>query len=116
MRRRELLATLCAPFARANTEPRFERIDTHTHMHRRAPGLVAALKLANWRRLTICDSREIGDQPSGLPEMIRGTQQLHRESDGRIAWATTFDPRGFEAPAFADRVIDDLQRDFKAEA
>ncbi len=58
-------------------------------MHRSAPALVEALKQANWRCLSICDSREIGNQPSILDAMIRGTKLLHAESQGRIAWATT---------------------------
>jgi predicted TIM-barrel fold metal-dependent hydrolase len=85
-------------------------------MHRSAPAILAALEKANWRCLSICDSREIDDQPSILNEMIRGTKLLHSESKGRIAWATTFDPRGFDAPDFAARVIGDLQRDFRDEA
>jgi hypothetical protein len=85
-------------------------------MHRSAPALVAALQQAKWRCLSICDSREIGDQPSILGEMIRGTKLLHVESKGRIAWATTFDAREFESPGFPDRVITGLQRDFKEEA
>jgi predicted TIM-barrel fold metal-dependent hydrolase len=97
-------------------EPSFERIDTHTHMHRSAPNMLAALERAKTRCLSICDSREIDDQPSILDEMIRGTKILHSESKGRIQWATTFDPRPFEAAEFAPRVIADLQRDFKDEA
>jgi hypothetical protein len=85
-------------------------------MHRSAPALVAALQQANWRCLSICDSREIGDQPSILAEMIRGTKVLHVESKGRIAWATTFDAREFETAGFAERVIAGLQRDFKEQA
>ena len=117
MRRRDLLATFCvAPIcARAAAQP-FECIDTHTHMHRSAPALVAALKQANWRCLSICDSRETGDQPSILGEMKRGTKVLHAESQGRIAWATTFDPRSFEASGFAERVVAELQRDFDERA
>lgn len=114
MRRRSLLATLCAAAARVRAaEPAFECIDTHTHMHRSAPAMVAALRQANWRCLSICDSRETGDQPSILDEMIRGTKLLHSESRGRIAWATTFDPRPFESPGFADRTIAALQSDFR---
>jgi hypothetical protein len=85
-------------------------------MHRSAPALVEALQQANWRCLSICDSREIGDQPSVLNEMISGTKVLHAESHGRIAWATTFDARPFETPDFAGRVIAALQRDFKQDA
>lgn len=82
-------------------------------MHRGAPALIAALQQANWRCLSICDSREIGDQPSILNEIISGTKALHAESHGRIAWATTFDAPPFESPDFADRAIAQLERDFK---
>lgn len=117
MRRRDVLGTFCLAAARgAAAEPTFECIDTHTHMHRSAPAVLATLRQANWRCLSICDSREVGDQPTVLDEMIRGTKLLHAESRGRIAWATTFDARRFETPGFADRVIADLQRDFKEDA
>jgi predicted TIM-barrel fold metal-dependent hydrolase len=94
----------------------FERIDTHNHIHRSAPILIAAMAKAGWRGLSICDSREVGDQVSVLPEMIRGTAQFHRESQGRWAWATTFDARDFEKPGFADRAIAGLQQGFAQEA
>jgi len=68
MRRRDLLAAaFCSAAVRVKAaDPAFERIDTHTHMHRSVPELVAALEQANWRCLSICDSRETGDQPSIL--------------------------------------------------
>jgi predicted TIM-barrel fold metal-dependent hydrolase len=114
MRRRDLLAAICLPAARAKAaEPPFERIDTHTHMHRPAPALVEALQQTRWRCLSICDSREIGEQPSILNEMITGTKALYAESSGRVAWATTFDARPFERLEFAERVIAGLERDFK---
>src|SRR5262245_4900745 len=117
MRRRDLLATFCIAATRAQAAERpFECIDTHTHMHRSAPGLVGELQQQNWRCLSICDSREIGDQPSSLAEMIRGTKVLHASSQGRIAWATTFDARPFETPDFAEGVIAALQSDFKQDA
>ena len=97
-------------------QPNFQCIDTHTHMHRSAPAILSALEQAKWRCLSICDSREIGDQPSILGEMIRGTKLLHVESKGRVAGATTFDARGFETPGFTDRVIAGVQRDFKEQA
>jgi predicted TIM-barrel fold metal-dependent hydrolase len=117
VRRRDLLATFCVGAGRVKAaEPSFERIDTHTHMHRSAPGLVAALEEAKWRCLSICDSREIGDQSSVLDEMKRGTKVLHAESRGRVAWATTFDARAFDTPDFAERVVADLRRDFEEDA
>src|SRR4051812_26028151 len=119
MTRRELLAMIPAVTtlkpARA-AEVSFERIDTHNHIHRSAPALIAAMEKANWRGLSICDSREVGDQVSVLPDMIPGTAAFHRESRGRWAWATTFDARDFEKAGFADRAIAGLQQGFAQEA
>ena len=71
MTRREWIAGISAAAAlrvgRAAEVP-FERIDTHNHIHRSAPALVAAMEKAGWRGLSICDAREVGDQPSALPE------------------------------------------------
>ena len=114
--RRDLLIALAAALPARAADPGFERIDTHTHMHRSAPALLAMLQRDNWRCLSICDSRAIGDEPSILDDMIRGTEALHRQSQGRIPWATTFDPRGFDSPGFADRTIAALRRDFNREA
>src|ERR1041384_1420529 len=118
MTRRELLAMLPAAAAVriGRAQVGFERIDTHNHIHRSAPALIAAMEKTGWRGLSICDSREVGDQKSILPEMIAGTAAFHRESHGRWAWATTFDARDFEKPDFAERAIAGLQRDFAQEA
>src|SRR3954465_10955310 len=119
MTRRELLnlfpALTAVQLGRAAEAP-FERIDTHNHIHRSAPALIAAMEKSGWRGLSICDSREVGDQVSALPEMIAGTAEFHRESHGRWAWATTFDARDFEKPGFADRAIAGLQQGFAQEA
>jgi predicted TIM-barrel fold metal-dependent hydrolase len=119
MTRRELLAALPAAAllksARAAEVP-YERIDTHNHIHRSAPNIVAAMEKTGWRGLSICDSRELDDQVSILPGMIPGTAAFHRESKGRWAWATTFDPRPFEQKDFAEKVIAGLRRDFDREA
>src|SRR5437764_8799609 len=118
MTRRELLAIIPAAAAVriGRAQVGFERIDTHNHIHRSAPALVAAMEKAGWRGLSICDSREVGDQVSVLPEMIAGTARFHRESGGRWAWATTFDARDFEQPGFAERAIGGLQQGFAQEA
>jgi len=114
MNRRAFLATIPAaaltPLRAADAD--YERIDTHTHIHRTIPPLLAALENAGWKALSICDSREMGDEPSGLAEMIRGTEQAVRESKGRLVWATTFDARGFEEKDFAARVNESLRQDF----
>src|ERR1044071_2880949 len=118
MTRRELLALLPAAAAVrvGKAQAGFERIDTHNHIHRSAPALIAAMEKTGWRGLSICDSREVGDQVSVLPEMIKGTAQFHRESQGRWAWATTFDARDFEKAGFADRVIAEMKQHFAQEA
>jgi predicted TIM-barrel fold metal-dependent hydrolase len=113
--RRQWLAGACAAtVSRAAAD--FECVDTHNHVHRSAPKLVAAMEKAGWRGLSICDAREIGDQPSVLPEMIPGTARFHRESKGRWAWATTFDARGFEQRDFPERTVAGLQEGFRDEA
>ncbi len=94
----------------------FERLDTHMHVHRSAPALVAAFQQAGWRGLSICDCRAVRNQTSDLDDMIRGTAKASAESKGRLAWATTFDARGFEETGFADRVIAGLRRGFDQNA
>jgi predicted TIM-barrel fold metal-dependent hydrolase len=115
MTRRQLFASFTAAASlkawRVSAAP-FERIDTHTHIHRAAPELFAALEREQWRCLSICVSRAIGEEASGLDEMIRGTAEVHRLTNGRIAWATAFDARGFESPDFASHAIAGLRRSF----
>ena len=110
--RRELLALLPA-CAAAAPEPSFDRIDCHMHIHRVAPAFLKGMEQAQWRALSICVSRAVGDQPNDVDEQLRGTPQVHRASNGRIAWAAAFDPRGFESPDFASRTAADLQQHFK---
>ncbi len=115
MTRRQLLASLPAAAALSRlraAEAPFERIDTHTHIHRIVPELFAALEKDQWRCLSICVSRAIGDQASDLEEQIRGSAEVHRATKGRIAWATAFDARTFEDRNFAERTIAGLHRDF----
>jgi predicted TIM-barrel fold metal-dependent hydrolase len=101
-----------AATARAAEAPDFGRIDTHLHIEHDAPALFDALKAADWRGLNIAVCRTVGDEPSGLEAMLRATLKAHRDSGGALAWASTFDARGFEAPEFADRTIADLRRTF----
>ena len=115
MTRRQWLASLPAVAALKGYQPPappFERIDSHTHIHRNAPILFAALEKNQWRCLTICVARAIGDEPSDLEELIRGSIEVHRATKARIAWATAFDARGFENRDFARRAIDGLRQSF----
>jgi len=113
--RRELLAYLPAVTSLRGGQSAavpFERIDTHTHIHRNAPVLFDALEKRQWRCLSICVSRAIGDEQSDLEEMIRGSAEAHRVTRGRVAWATAFDARGFETREFADHAIAGVRRSF----
>ena len=115
MTRRQLFASLPAAAALKAwrvSAVSLERIDTHTHIHRAAPELFAALEKEQWRCLSICVSRGIGGEASDLDEMIRGTAEVHRLTNGRIAWATAFDARGFEGRDFASHAIAGLRRSF----
>jgi predicted TIM-barrel fold metal-dependent hydrolase len=105
-------AAALAATARAAVVHDFGRIDTHLHIEHDAPALLDALKAADWRGLNIAVCRTVGDEPSGLEEMLRATLKAHRDSGGMLAWASTFDARGFEAPEFADRTIANLRRSF----
>jgi predicted TIM-barrel fold metal-dependent hydrolase len=101
-----------AATARAAEAPTFERIDTHVHIHRDAPALLSALKTADWRGLDIVVCPASGDEPFDLEEKLRATLKVHRDSGGALAWASTFDARGFESPGFADRTIAQLRQSF----
>jgi len=114
--RRELLAGFAAfPLLMAEgTEVPFERIDTHIHLNRASPVVVNGFKQTRWRALTICDSRATAAaEPPDLEAQVVGAIKLHRESNGLISWATSFDARPFERPDFAEIAIRGLRDSFK---
>jgi predicted TIM-barrel fold metal-dependent hydrolase len=90
----------------------FPRVDTHMHIHRDAPAIATALEKARWRGLDIVVCPAVGDEPFDLEEKLRATFKVARESGGALAWASTFDARGFERPDFADRTIESVRRSF----
>jgi hypothetical protein len=98
--------------ARAAEEPDFERIDTHVHVHRDAPAISSALKESKWRGLDIVVCPASGDEPFDLEEKLTATLKVERDSGGTLAWASTFDARGFEEPDFTERTIARLRRSF----
>jgi predicted TIM-barrel fold metal-dependent hydrolase len=105
-------AISAAAGAEPTPAPDYERFDTHLHIHRDAPALIAALREARWGGLDIVVSGASDDEPSDLEERLRATLKVHRDSGGTLAWASAFDARGFEEPGFADRVIAQLRRNF----
>jgi len=97
---------------RAADDADFPRIDTHMHIHRDAPALLSALEKSRWRGLDIVVCPAIGDEPFDLEDKLRATLKVARDSGGTLAWASTFDARGFERPDFAERSIERLRRSF----
>src|SRR5512135_2206173 len=113
---RDLLRLIPAPAllaaARAVEGPGYGRIDSHVHIHRDAPALLAALKDSHWRGLDIVVCPASAEEPFDLERMLRATRQVARDSGDTLAWASTFDARRFEAPDFAEHTIDRLRRSF----
>jgi predicted TIM-barrel fold metal-dependent hydrolase len=114
--RRDFLRLTPAPAllaaARAAEGTDFTRIDTHMHIHRDAPALLSAIEKSAWRGLDIVVCPAAGDEPFDLEEKLRATAKVARDSGGTLAWASTFDARGFERPDFAERTIERLRRSF----
>src|SRR4051794_21015820 len=113
--RRDVLRLAPAPFllraARA-AEGDFERIDTHIHIHRDAPAVFSSLKESKWSGLDLVVCPAVKDEPFDLEARIESTSRGSRASGGRLAWASTFDARGFEAPDFPERTIAQLRKNF----
>jgi hypothetical protein len=97
----------------AAEEPDFERIDTHVHIHRDAPAIRSALKESKWRGLDIVVCPASSDEAFDLEAKLRATLKVQRDSGGTLAWASTFDARGFESPGFTDRTINHLRQFFQ---
>ena len=81
-------------------------------MHRAAPALLNGMQETGWRALSICVSRAVGEEANDVEAQLRGTPVLHRASNGRVAWAASFDARSFESRDFASRTTADLRRHF----
>jgi predicted TIM-barrel fold metal-dependent hydrolase len=116
MTRRDVLrlapAALLGRLARAEERAGFERIDTHVHIHREAPAIVDSLGRSGWSGLDIVVCPTIGHEPYDLESRLEATLKVSRGGGGRLAWASTFDARGFEDPDFAGRTIGRLRRSF----
>jgi len=125
MTRREMLALLgSSAVARsllAQDAP-FTRIDVHGHVFRTIPALIDGMEKENWRALNICVWQQFDNQVQPrtefktVDEMIAAAAKVHRESRGRIAWASTFDARGFESRDFTEKTIATVQQSFKNDA
>jgi hypothetical protein len=81
-----------------------------------APALFEAFERDHWRCLSICLSEPSGSEPSDIDEQLIRAAEVHRVTRGRVAWASSFDARGFESRDFAERVIAVLGRTFRDDA
>jgi predicted TIM-barrel fold metal-dependent hydrolase len=98
--------------ARAAEGADFARVDTHMHIHRDAPAILSTLEKSSWRGLDIVVCPAVGDEPFDLEEKLRATLKVARDSGGMLAWASTFDARGFERPDFVGRTIARVRKSF----
>lgn len=105
MTRRQLLALVPAGWAGAYVPVSFQRVDTHVHLNRPSHPVIAGLQTSGWRVLSICVSRATGSDPSDLDAQLRGTEELHRQSAGCVAWAGSFDARGWQDADFSGRTL-----------
>ena len=114
--RREVLrlipTAVLAGTARAKVPAEFMRFDSHVHIHRDANALLTAMKNASWRGLDIVVSPASGGESFDLEEKLRATRKVSHDSGGTLAWASTFDARGFEDRGFAERTIARLRQSF----
>ena len=114
--RREVLRLAPAPFlsrvVRAAPPEDFERIDAHIHIHHDEPAIFASFKETKWSGLDLVVCPTVGDEPFDLEAKLDSTLKGARASGGRLAWASTFDARGFEAPDFTERTVARLRRSF----
>ena len=78
------------------------RADRHPHPHppRRPGARRPPSRSRTGAGSTSSSARPCGDEPFDLEEKLRATLKVARDSGGTLAWASTFDARGFEAPGF----------------
>lgn len=87
-------------------------IDTHTHAYRSDPAFFAMLTRLN---LHILDIELVDDRSPELKNLAAETKaawQVVRNSDGRAALCTTFDPFKFREPGFTRTAIAGLNQQF----
>ncbi len=92
---------------------RLSPIDAHAHIFNSSPRFSQLLNQLNMRLVNICvvDLHDPGFEKAE-PQHAKALE-LFRQSKGRWAWCSTFDPRDWEKAGFAERVIRDLDPTFK---
>ena len=85
------------------------RIDSHAHYSGDHPDDRALLEKLNITLLNVCVAHDADRWRGQAVDFCR----LAAADPEAYAWCTSFDPAGFEAPDYADRVIDLLDQDVK---
>jgi len=92
---------------------RLSPIDAHAHVYNSSPRFSQLLDRLNMRLVNICvvDLHDPGFEKAE-PQHAKALE-LFRQSRGRWAWCSTFDPRDWEKAGSAERVKRDLDSTFK---
>ena len=87
-------------------------IDAHIHIYKVDPEFTALIERLNLRAVNICVIDDRDPDYKGLEPQRTEVLKVRESTLGRAAFATTFDPYGFEQPGFAARSIRQLNDDF----
>jgi predicted TIM-barrel fold metal-dependent hydrolase len=87
-------------------------IDAHTHIYKVDPGLSALFERLNLRTVNICVIDDRDPDYHALEPQRTEVLKVRQSTRGRAAFATTFDPYGFEQSGFAARTIRQINDDF----
>ncbi len=87
-------------------------IDAHTHIYKNDPELLAFFEHLDMRAINICVIDDRDPDSKGLEPQRSQVLVVCRTTRGRAAFATTFDPYGFEQTGFAARTIRQIDDDF----
>jgi predicted TIM-barrel fold metal-dependent hydrolase len=87
-------------------------IDAHIHIYKNDPELTALIEQLNLRAVNICVIDDRDPDYKGLEPQRTEVLKFRQSTLGRAAFATTFDPYGFEQPGFSARAIRQLNDDF----
>ncbi len=87
-------------------------IDAHTHIYKDDAELSALIEHLNLRTVNICVIDDRDPDYKGLEPQRSEVLKVRQNTLGRAAFATTFDPYGFEQPGFSAHAIRQLNDDF----
>jgi predicted TIM-barrel fold metal-dependent hydrolase len=95
--------------------PPFEFIDAHTHVFIASPLFYQMLQRLKLSVVTICvvdRHYSVRFYKKAAPQLTMA-REVFRQSNGHAPWISTFDPRDWERPGFAERVNKQLDQTFR---